>query len=52
LLKALVNQTESDITSFASKLKGTSWQLPPEFETDVMEHLQQKHINPTNDPFN
>jgi hypothetical protein len=37
LLKALVNQTESDATNFISKLKGTTWQLPPEFEAVVKE---------------
>jgi hypothetical protein len=46
LFKTIINNTQSDATNFAGKLKGTTWEFPSDFETKVFEELQKNHNNP------
>jgi hypothetical protein len=46
LFKALINQTQSDASTFAGKLKGSTWEFPADFEAKVFEELQKNHNNP------
>jgi hypothetical protein len=50
LFKALINQTQSDASTFAGKLKGSTWEFPPDFEAKVFEELQKNHNNPIANP--